>query len=69
MPKKERCPDCQGQGTIEIEGKKEKCFSCGGKGKTIRTGSLQTCYPCKGTGKVGPFKRCPRCQGAGYIYV
>jgi DnaJ-class molecular chaperone len=67
MGKWVRCPDCRGDGMIEIEGKKETCLSCGGKGYTLRSGGKVPCSDCKGRGKRGALKKCTTCDGLGFV--
>jgi hypothetical protein len=39
-----KCPDCKGDGTIEIEGSKQKCLLCGGKELEQLTETENFCY-------------------------
>ena len=64
MPQRERCPDCQGAGQVEIAGTQHTCDACGGKGH--RAGSKVLCTYCKGKGKIGFFRQCKSCNGLGY---
>jgi len=50
------CEDCEGEGSIEVDGYQERCETCDGDGEI-------KCEDCGGTGQV----ECPTCEGTGEV--
>jgi len=50
------CEDCEGEGSIEVDGYQERCETCDGDGEI-------KCEDCGGTGQV----ECPGCDGSGEV--
>jgi molecular chaperone DnaJ len=66
ISRRDVCPQCHGQGTLESPG---KCPECGGTGQITQTGGRMKfnvqCPRCHGTGKN--LTTCPTCHGEGTV--
>ncbi len=69
IPRYEKCPKCQGEGTAPGTSK-ETCPKCGGTGKISMSRGFfsvsSTCNRCHGTGKVISVP-CSHCHGTGRV--
>ena len=66
LSKLSRCPVCEGDKTLFLEGPAVPCAQCRGTGRQRRARS--PCSRCGGVGVVpldAPIILCPRCAGAG----